>query len=508
MFGTRPRRTLLRALLVTRHERERVPSCQRSRVCFCPRQSQHEVRRLTWLSNREPRGRALRVACEFSAAALFVAVGCSACSILPSHLHDSERAARTAKLAGLVNQYGEKSPGIYDTLLKTSQTIASQQDEVIARLAASRNDAISAQLPFQNGEKLAEFSHATCVSLCKTRSNLTAAINNYLTEKAAAAQDSKTAEKAIKTPQQALDAAKDDVSNWNTTIGVLEEGIVQLPPAGKSGVNGSQSGLASLERAAQAAGDKEVSYVDAAGNTQKKKISAILKDQISVSDTKVRFKIADAPGATLTILNLGVRLANLQKQAAEARLLQLGRRLQLYERVEAETELATALLAEAGDTCQAQPSRLIVPPDKPFIVQVSLLADEGRAAQQAAIEAGKSVAGQSEQQRQQRIVPKIVGANRQMLALTGDLIKVRKLAIADAIVRRASIDLEISQARLAHEESILNSQANDVAWRDVIRSGVVVLDQYEQGGFTSQNAADIVAIAQAIAVGAIAGRVH
>jgi hypothetical protein len=422
---------------------------------------------------------------------------------LPSHLHDSERADRTAKLAGLVDQYGEKSPGIYDTLLKTSQTIASQQDEVIARLAASRNDAISAQLPFQNGEKLAEFSHATCVSLCKTRSNLTAAINDYLTEKAAAAQDSKTAEKAIKTPQQALDAAKDDVSNWNTTIGVLEEGIVQLPPAGKSGVNGSQSGLASLERAAQAAGDKEVSYVDAAGNTQKKKISAILKDQISVSDTKVRFKIA-----TLTILNLGVRLANLQKQAAEARLLQLGRRLQLYERVEAETELATALLAEAGDTCQAQRSRLIVPPDKPFIVQVSLLADEGRAAQQAAIEAGKSVAGESEQQHQQRIVPKIVDANRQMLALTGDLIKVRKLAIADAIARRTSIDLEISQARLAHEESILNSQANDVAWRDVIRSGVVVLDQYEQGGFTSQDAADIVAIAQAIAVGAIAGRVH
>ena len=70
------------------------------------------------------------------------------------------------------------------------------------------------------------------------------------------------------------------------------------------------------------------------------------------------------------------------------------------------------------------------------------------------------------------------------------------------------MDLDISKARLAHEESILDSQVNDVAWRSVIRSGVIVLDQYEQGGFTAQDAANIISIAQAIAVGVIAGRVQ
>jgi hypothetical protein len=177
--------------------------------------------------------------------------------------------------------------------------------------------------------------------------------------------------------------------------------------------------------------------------------------------------------------------------------------------VEAETDLAYALLSDAGDACQsgAQLPALILPPDRSFVIEASLLADEGRAEEQAAAGAAKSIAGEGEQQREDRLVPKLKLSNQRVLALTSNLIDLRKLAIAQAVATRTSIDLNVNEARLGHEESILDSQVNDVAWRTVIQSGVVVLDQYEQGGFTSQDAADIVSIAQAIAVGVIAGRV-
>ncbi len=431
------------------------------------------------------------------------------CSFLPSHIHDSDRAARTAKLATLVDQYGEKSPGIYDTLLKSSRTVASEQDKVLAGLTANRSEAVTDQLPFKTGKSLAAFSHGLCSSLNNSRTNLTAAVDSYLREKVGTDQSAKTTQEAIKAAQQKVAVAQEDVTNWNAAIAVLETGVAQLPSADQTKPDTQQSGLGSLEKTVQAAGDKQVQYVDANGKTQTKKISDILKDQIDVTGSggKPVLNLPDAPGATLTILNLGVQLANVQKQAAEAKLSQLARRLQLYERVEAENELAYALLSDTGDSCQAQLPALIVPADRSFIIQVSLLADEGHAAELAAAEAAKSTAADGEQQRQDQLIPELQLSNSRVLALVSDLVKLRKLAIAQAVATRTSVDLTVNEPRLAHEESILDSQVNDVAWRTVIRSGVVVLDQYEQGGFTSQDAADIVSIAQAIAVGVIAGRV-
>lgn len=55
------------------------------------------------------------------------------CSFLPSHIHDSDRSPRTAKLASLVDELGEKSPGIYDTLLKSSRTIGERAGQTSYR---------------------------------------------------------------------------------------------------------------------------------------------------------------------------------------------------------------------------------------------------------------------------------------------------------------------------------------------------------------------------------------
>lgn len=427
--------------------------------------------------------------------------------MLPTHIHDSDRAARTAKLAAAVDQHGDKSPGIYDTLLKNSRAVAAEQDKVLAGLAGNRNDAVLQMLPFQTGAGLAATSKKVCDSLEETHKQLIDAIAAYSGEKAGAEHEAATAAAAIKAAQAKVAVAKQNVTNWNATIAVLEAAAAELPAAGASIANSKGAGLDELQKQLQAAGDKEVEYADSEGVTHKQKIADILRNQIDAkADGNPVLKIPDAPGATLAILNLGVDLATIEKERAEAKLAELSRRLQLYERVEAERRLASALLANSGCNCQQSPATLIIPADRSFVVQASLLAAEGSAAQHAVAEAAKSISGETEQQREQRVVPQIQDANKQTVALASDLIKLRQLAVAESIATRVSLDLKMSSARLAHEESIEDSKVNDAAWRAVIRSGAVVLNQYEQGGFTAQDAADIVSIAQAIAVGVIAGR--
>jgi hypothetical protein len=94
-----------------------------------------------------------------------------------------------------------------------------------------------------------------------------------------------------------------------------------------------------------------------------------------------------------------------------------------------------------------------------------------------------------------------------MLALFNKLLKLRKLTVADSMSLRAQLALQRDAARLDHEESLLDAQVNDREWKAVLRAGVGVLNQYEQGGFTREDAANLIRIAQAIALGVIAGKV-
>jgi hypothetical protein len=106
-----------------------------------------------------------------------------------------------------------------------------------------------------------------------------------------------------------------------------------------------------------------------------------------------------------------------------------------------------------------------------------------------------------------RVISALQNSDRAMLALSSQLLMLRKLAVADSISVRCELGLARDSTRLDHEESLLNAQVNDQEWRTVLRSGVAVLNQYEQGGFTREDAANIIRIAQTLALGVIAGKV-
>jgi len=434
----------------------------------------------------------------------FLLCGCSG-SILPSHVHDPARAARTSKLASVIDAYGESAPSIYGTMLQSSQSIAIEQDKLLAELGNRREAALAQALPFRLMSTLVDNTNAAKIDLAKVETLLRTEVEKYLADRKIANEQFASAGAAIKKANEAVKIAKDNLTNWNASIAILEAGVAEVPSllvrADKStaeGKDGTEEGLKTFAQQVAGVGQKEVEFVDANGTTVKQKIQDILKDRVHAAVKGGSVKFPDAPGATLTILTLGLDLARLEKAKAEARLLQLSRRLELFERTQAELVLAQTLLDEVnfapGDDERATAFQRVV--GRNVI--------SARGSQQAA---ARAVNGETDEQRQARVAAALNDADTDMLAVANHLLNLRKLTVADSVIVRAGLSLERNIKRLDHDESILDARANDQVWRTVIRAGVVTLDQYEQGGLKPEDAANIIRIAQTVALGAIAVRV-
>ena len=412
-------------------------------------------------------------------------------SILPTHIHDAERAALTAKLVATLDAYNQSSPTAYEALVKSTRALAAEQDKVLVELSDNRAAAFEAQLPFQTYDALNKERATIVARLTRVEDKLVKGINRYLIDQKAAAGDAATAAKAIRDANGAVERAKEEVTSWNASIAVLQAGIANLPAiAGGTADDTSAKGLGDLTERLRAVGDKEVEFVDANGVTQKGKIRDVLPAQLRGVATG-KAAIPDAPGATLTILTLGVDLARTQKERADARLVQLVRRYALYERVLSETVLARALVEEVAFVGRS--ASVPVQQDAVKLAFEARLAESDRDALRSDSD--------------DRIQAQFAESNKNMLALANVLLNVRKLAVADSMSIRAELGLDRNTARLAHEESLLDAQVNDREWKAVLRAGVAVLNQYEQGGFTREDAANIIRIAQTIALGVIAGKV-
>lgn len=467
----------------------------------------------------------LRLAC---AALAPLVAGCAG-SIIPSHIHDPERARRTTKLAGILDVYGQNAPSIYETMLKSSRAIAAEQDKVLAELANSRAAAREQLLPFKTSARLVNDKRDIQKRATRVRDLLRDEANKYLKEQKIVAQNAADADSAIAEARKALGAAKQDVTNWNASIALLQAGIAELPSMAASSANDSrQKGLDKVQERLRDVGGKQVEFVDADGVQQKREIKDILQDQINAAakDEADSVRIPDAPGATLTILTLAVDLAKIQKQSAEARLVQISRRLALYERVKAEAVLADELLKGVNFQPVNRSEKNV-----PFEQDVVRLVYGARRAQRTvqdteqALADAQRAAAEADSRRPQpsdddlnklkgvvednrrRVMTALQESDRKMLALSNNLLMLRKLAVADSILFRAELGLERDSARLNHEESILTAQVTDLAWRTALKAGVTVLDQYEQGGFKAEDLANIIRIAQTVALGIIAGKV-
>jgi hypothetical protein len=313
----------------------------------------------------------------------------------------------------------------------------------------------------------------------KFKEQIQAEAEAYLKGRGEALGQLKSAQEAVAESRKAVQNAKRSVSTWNAYVALLQQGFSNLPDDFDE-LN-KDTGLKALSKAASDVGKQEITFRDADGKTVKSPVAEVLKDQlpsitmmIDQDSKKGARSLPDAPGIALIIMNLGLGLAEIEQQRALTRFSQLNARAVLFEDALAAMELAEKLLAEVSQEIDSA-------------VTENAFADITRLWHEAA-ELNDNP-------------PQFMLKQN---AISSTLVVLRKAANVEAIIARNQSLFQVAVARLEHQDSIVESAIGDAAWQVVISNGLNGLAAYHQSGFTKEDAANVIRIAQTIALGFIA----
>ena len=431
------------------------------------------------------------------------------CSLMPSHIHNTEHLASAEKVTGELAEYAKNSPAMYQAMITNLGKFEVEENRVLDDLIQNRTAAIISDMPFKTPNQLwvleGSCDQNSIIMECKILDNISSVenevlkkANSYLKKMKVIKIDIASASAAIKATKEAIEDAKSDVTNWNKSIALLKKGLSDFSsPSQDDNAESTNGSIQELSKKLQETGKKEVEFIDANGKTKTESIAKILGDQLKVEnkDGQVALDLPDAPGNTLVILTLGLELAEIQKRRAIFRMSQLAERAELYEDINGGALLAKDLLLQDSKKFKG------LKDSKDLTLEIYMM--------------NKSILSRAEQQKLNKLktlknagFAKIFQEFGNYRAdMLGMLRNVQNLVLSDLIAIRAKHFLELASARLDHQESIQLSRINDEAYMAAERSAANSLVNYHRGGFTGEDAANIISIAQAIALGVIAGGV-
>lgn len=437
------------------------------------------------------------------------------CAFLPSHFHDAEKAAVATRLEKELTAYDENAPSMYEAMLANLEKFRVEEDRVIADLAANRDKALITRLPTRSGKQLCEDANEVAKDILKLKRVLKKEATEYQEKSLLLKEEIHDVTDAVEKAKNAVDDAKGKVTEWNKAIAVLKKGFSELPSLAERNKNDpTKSDLSSLIKDLGRAGDKEIEFLDADGNSQKRTLKDILKDQIEKGkDNWLKILFPEAPGITTTIMILGLDLAELKKKEAEFELARRTKRAELYEETDEKIRLASQLLADSE--LARVPEKVPETEEEQKLKQDLKQCQKNNKSREASYLYVLNTVAKARDLSQQ--INKTEGKNRvsetqklfeQISSMKERLKGLRRIALADSITKRTKTMLNIDVARLEHEESILRSRAHDEMWRVSLKSGIAGLVAYHQGGFSDEDAAQIIRIAQTVALGVIAHGVN
>lgn len=416
------------------------------------------------------------------------------CAVLPSHLHNDANATRAKGAYDKWNQYSKAAPDIYAALAANVNQFKTEEDKVLADLAESHRAALVAALPDLTELDLNDRASKGLAEVEEFLEKTVPAKARELTDAAAAAAAKKQDSDALVAKlKESVATAEKNVETWNAYIAVLQKGLADLPPELRQSDTVS---LTSLADVASHIGSQKVSYADAEGKIVTESVSVIVKKigsrfgdrfagLITDRDGKQNIKgiFPKAPGINVTILNLGLDLADLERKEAEAALKQIHEETIVFEDAVSEMHIAEQLYQEVIAATQGRSDRRVI---------VTLADEWDKAAND--LKKGAGANGPT------------LGENLSSLEGTTitNLVRLRKLATAETIRARQASLLPLRIARLKHLASISNSAVADESHQALIRRGIEGLSAYHAGGFTKEDAARIIQLAQSVALGVIA----
>jgi hypothetical protein len=380
-------------------------------------------------------------------------------------------------------EYAKNAPNMYAAMLANLDKFKIEEEYLLTELAVNFHAALVTKLPTMKWKEFLERIKADKSAVRNFKTQIQMETEAYLKNRGEAETKLKTAEEAVAAAKKAVQSAKEKVTAWNAYVALLQQGFGNLPD--NIADLKKDAGLKTLSKAGDEVGKQEITYRDADGKTIKNTIGAILKDRLPSITLKIEKDsergvklLPDAPGIALVVMNLGLGLAQIEQQKAETRLSQLNARAVLFEDALAAMLLAEKLLDEVEAVVGAFDFK--THPDA--FIDITGYWQEARTKFKG--NANEFIG------RQNRI--------------STTVLSLREAALAESILARNQSLFKVSLARLDHQDSITDSAIGDATWQVVIKSGLAGLVAYHQSGFTKEDAANIIRIAQSIALSFIA----
>jgi hypothetical protein len=433
------------------------------------------------------------------------------CGIIPSHVHNEAKAKLAAGAQARMQEYSKNAPAMYAAMSANVDKFKVEEEYVLSELAKNFRSALATNLPTLSWEKINERAGSGKGRVDQFHKTVAKEGRAFRERTRLAKARAATAQAQIDKAKEEVKAAKENVASWNAYIALLQQGFKDLPDEVKNLNAGSGvDALKGLTGAAQAIGNREIVFKDADGKEVRKKVSKIVAEQaekigsaVTDKDAKGKPLFPKAPGISLLIMNHALELAELELRKAEMELAQASERLTLFEDAMAETSVAKQLYLEVIAESESKP-----PAEKdqatpmPFISVAEAWRQSKTAIKQVTTLEEPDRTKPVDKAVDPRVYASDLATNENSIAMTA--LALRKLAIAESILARNESLFKVRIARLEHQASIAKSQLADATHRALIQAQLDGLLAYHQGGFTKEDAANIVRIAQSIALFSIA----
>ncbi|WP_189990108.1 hypothetical protein [Thalassobaculum fulvum] len=389
-----------------------------------------------------------------AAAGALLLSGCG----MTTHLHDEKLANLSTKLQSEFAAYQEDQPSLYLTMTANVAAFAKEEDATLERFADNVEAALLTKAPtltFKEYEDRIKKKRAALDALGTEGSD---ALREDLKKRGGALTKRDDLDGVIKDFKAKIKAAEAQEKKWAAMIATFQDAIAALPAALDKLATG-RAGLDAL--------DSVFTTRDADTTALKDKLAGI-----------ARTELTDAPGIAVRILQLGLDLAELEREQAQLTLLALDERRKVYEDFAASVSVASSLLDKAEDYRKTATGLLksASPTSRPAVAII---------AYKTTPKSGEDVV------RVQNIIHLL-------------LMPPRLLVSADSLIARQDALVRLRLARLEHLDSIARSAVGDRANQAVISSGLDALVAYHAGGITEEDIANLIRVAQGVALFIIA----
>ena len=454
------------------------------------------------------------------------------------HVHSKTDAKNAGEAETKLVELGKAAAQSYSAMSANIERYKVEEEYVMKEVSSVALSALVTKLPtmtwkevWERVQKAKDATGAFAVEVAKEARTFQKGTKDWAQEQQAAAE-------AVKVAKKRLDTARAQVEAWNASIAMLEKGL-----------SNTKNDLSQLRKAetfsaltsiAQKAGDREVAFQDADGKEKKTKVKSILGDglkgiikEFEKKDGEARKPLLpDAPGIGVVLANLTLETAKIRLAVAEDELSYREQRAHLFEDAFAQIMLARELI----DDIEKKIGNAGNPPtlnEVKYPLANMAFTDiagqwqghkDGReAAQNRVKDLEKGIAELEKEKngatpekpfpdakesdlrksRDELKSLRKVGYGEQALFAenysAGTLTHLRRLAISESIILRSATVFPVACKRLAHQQSVSLSSLGDQAHQALFKATIAALRTYHEGGITSEDVANLIRLAQAIA---------